>query len=149
MKNFINIWINSKWIALKMTYFDVFKSNDKLKNRKEYVENFANLGMSKEPYMYNFYGCKTIFDNGRFIAIDSNKTYQISVQNTIDKLKIKYPRHHIFSYKHYQDNFSFFKERDLFTESRAKAYKQDITKLKHIGFLVQRHDIILKLYAKK
>jgi hypothetical protein len=148
MKNFINFWINSKWYQ-KMSYFDVFKSNDKLKNRKEYIENFTNLGMSKEPYIYNHYCCKTVFDNGKFIAIDSNKTYEISVKNTIEKLKIKYPRHHIFSYKHYQDNFDFFKEINFITEIAAKAYKLDITKLKHIGFLVQRHDIILNLYLKK
>lgn len=148
MRAFINFWINSKWYQ-KMSYFDVFKSKDKSKNRKEYIENFANLGMSKEPYIYNPYGCKTIFDNGKFIAIDSDKTYEISVQNAIDKLKIKYPRHHIFSYKYYQDNFDFFKERNLFSESRAKAYKLDITKLKHIGFIVQNNDVILKLYAKK
>jgi hypothetical protein len=148
MKNFINIWINSKWYQ-KMSYFDVFKSKDKSKNRKEYIENFTNLGFSKLNHIQSLYGAKTILDNGKFIAIDSDKTYEISVQNAIDKLKIKYPRHYIFSYKYYQDNFDFFKERNLITERGAKAYRLDITKLKHIGFIVQNHDVILNLYAKK
>jgi len=148
MENFINIWINSKWYQ-KMSYFDLFKSNDKSKNRKIYMKKFFDLGFSKLNHIQSLYGAKTIFDNGKFIAIDSDKTYEISVQNTIDKLKNQYPKHYIFSAQYYRDNYDFFKVRNLIAETGAKAYKLDNTKLKHIGFIVQNHDVILKLYAKK